>query len=332
MVSAQGTEDISISEKNAQNIELMTPRVAMTSDRQADNEDAAIIIVDGEALSAAMGTSGSLADVIDNPISGDISVYTVKSGDSIATVAALFGVTQNTVRWANGLKSGQALHVGDTLLILPFNGIQYTVTKGDTLEKIEAKFKLSPDEISAFLDYNDLEAGAVIATGNRLVIPGGELVDAPTKKAIPKGNVRVNKALYSPSKSVPGIVRNYFIKPIPCPLSQKRHDTYAVDMSCHTAGTPIKAAADGTVQFARYGYNGGFGNLVIIKHPNGMVTYYAHIRADGINVSAGESVNQGQVIGYVGSTGRSTGPHLHFEVHGGENPGFDYTGSAWKKI
>ncbi len=115
-------------------------------------------------------------------------------------------------------------------------------------------------------------------------------------------------------------------------MSQPRHDRFAVDLAC-PIGTPIRAAASGTVKFALEGWNGAFGNLVIIDHPNGAVSYYAHIKPGGIAVTTGEHVTQGQIIGYVGSTGRSTGPHLHFEVRGtaGQNPGFDYSGSAWKQ-
>jgi murein DD-endopeptidase MepM/ murein hydrolase activator NlpD len=127
------------------------------------------------------------------------------------------------------------------------------------------------------------------------------------------------------------VTRDYFIKPVPCPLSQGRHDTYAVDMSCHTAGTPIKAAASGVVVRASEGWSGGYGNLVVIQHPNGMITFYAHMLNGSMKVSVGEHVTQGQVIGNVGSTGRSTGPHLHFEVRNGRNPGFDKTGTAWKQ-
>lgn len=134
------------------------------------------------------------------------------------------------------------------------------------------------------------------------------------------------------SKGSANVTRGYFIRPLPtsCRTSQWNHDRYAVDLACPT-GTPIRAAAAGTIQFAKYGWNGAFGNLVIMKHPNGMTTYYAHIKDGGIAVSQGQTVSQGDVIGYVGSTGRSTGPHLHFEVRGGTNPGFDRSGSAWKQ-
>lgn len=92
---------------------------------------------------------------------------------------------------------------------------------------------------------------------------------------------------------------------------------------------PVKAAASGTVKFAKTGWNGAFGNLVVIAHANGTQTFYAHLSK--ISVSIGQEVNQGSIIGNVGSTGRSTGPHLHFEVRGAYNPGFDTSGQLWKK-
>jgi len=97
-----------------------------------------------------------------------------------------------------------------------------------------------------------------------------------------------------------------------------------VDLAIKT-GTPIRASAAGKVTLARNGYNGGYGNLVVISHPNGTETLYAH--QSKIATTTGVQVYQGEVIGYVGSTGRSTGPHLHFEVHGARNPGVD---GSWK--
>ncbi len=117
----------------------------------------------------------------------------------------------------------------------------------------------------------------------------------------------------------------YFIDPVPgYRLSQGIHDNNAVDLAIGK-GTPIHAAAAGRVLLARNGYNGGFGNVVIISHPNGTETLYAH--QSKIATHTGDTVYQGQVIGYVGSTGHSTGPHLHFEVHGARNPGAD---GSWK--
>ena len=101
-------------------------------------------------------------------------------------------------------------------------------------------------------------------------------------------------------------------------LTQGLHDGGAVDLAM-PRGTPILAAASGTIIFARDGYNGGYGNMVIISHPNGTQTLYAH--QSKLVSSAGDKVSQGEVIGYVGSTGHSTGPHLHFKISGAQNPG-----------
>lgn len=319
--------------ENTQNIALLSSVVAMTSDLKPDNGAILTFAEDG-ALAPEIGVAGTLADVAsDGPGADAIVIYTVVPGDSVATIAKRFGVSENTVRWANNLKAGQPIHVDDTLILLPLDGLKYSVKSGDTIDSIAKKFKLSRDEQAEFLDFNNMTSTSLLTAGQTLIVPGAEpvITVATPKKAVPKGNAHVNTGSYTPGVVTTDIVRGYFIKPVPCQLSQKRHDKYAVDMSCHTSGTPIKAAADGTVLFAKYGNNGGYGNLIIIKHPNGMTTFYAHIKADGILVSQGQAVSQGTVIGYVGSTGRSTGPHLHFEVRGGGNPGFDYSGSAWKQ-
>jgi murein DD-endopeptidase MepM/ murein hydrolase activator NlpD len=321
--------------RNSQNMALLSSRVAMASDLKADT-DAVITIDDEQALMPEIGPVGTLADVSDGPGADAIIIYTVVPGDSVADIAKRFGVSENTVRWANNLKAGQPIHVDDTLVILPFDGLKYTVKSGDTIDSIANRFKLSKEEKADFLDFNGITSTSLLAAGDVVVIPGAEPVVAVAtpKKTIPRGNAHVNTGAYTPNKTTSGIIKNYFIVPVTgagCRYSQRKHDTYAVDLAC-PIGTPVKAAADGTVLFARYGNNGGYGNLIIIKHPNGTTTFYAHLRAEGILVSQGQSVPQGQVIGYVGSTGRSTGPHLHFEVRGAGNPGFDTTGSSWKQL
>lgn len=319
--------------ENTQNISLLASAVAMAYDLKPD-DGTDITIADDEALSPDMGSAGTLADLTDGPGADAIIIYTVEPADSVANIAKRFGISENTVRWANNLKLGQPIHVGDTLILLPFDGLKYTVKSGDTLDSIAKKFKLSKQEQEDFLDFNNLTSTTPLTVGDTFVIPGAEptVTVATPKKTIPKGNVRVNVGAYTPGVVSSGIIKGYFIKPVGtgCRYSQRQHDTYAIDLACPT-GTPIKAAADGVVLFAKYGHNGGYGNLIIIKHPNGTTTFYAHLKADGILVSQGQAVGQGTVIGYVGSTGRSTGPHLHFEVRGARNPGFDRTESSWKQ-
>ena len=170
----------------------------------------------------------------------------------------------------------------------------------------------------------EIEADLII--GQELIIPDAEMNDTGGDK--PAANLaastKKDQEYYAKSK-----IKNasgYFANPLASGhKTQGLHDhNRAIDIGAPT-GTPIRAAASGTVLFAKIGYNGGFGNLVIINHPNGTQTYYAH--QSKLGVHAGEKVSQGQVIGYVGSTGHSTGPHLHFEVRGARNPGAD---GSWK--
>ncbi len=334
---AEAQEEVAVSKlslENTQNISLLSSAVAMTSDLKPDN-GANITISDDKALEAEIGVAGTLADVMDSVRADAIVIYTVVPADSVDNIAKRFGVSPNTIRWANNLKAGQPIHVGDTLVILPFDGLQYKIKSGETIDSLAKSYKLSSDEKNEFLEVNGLFANSTLTIGETVVIPGAEPVVAVAapKKKIPTGNVRVNVAAYTPGVSSSGIAKGYFIKPVTssaCRYSQRQHDTYAVDLACPT-GTPVKAAADGTILFAKYGYNGGYGNLIIVKHTNETTTFYAHLKAEGILVSQGQSVSQGTVIGYVGSTGRSTGPHLHFEVRGKyKNPGFDRTDSSWK--
>jgi murein DD-endopeptidase MepM/ murein hydrolase activator NlpD len=313
--------------QNTQTMGLLASAVAMTSDLEPDN-GSFVDILDGEALDPDIGSSGTLADVIDDAESATTSVYIVQPGDSVALVARRFGISENTLRFANGMKKTDVLHRGDVLLILPVSGISYTVKSGDTINSIINKYKLEREDVSAFLDYNDLESSSPLHVGDKLIIPGVDL-----QIATPSSSTKVTAKPSSSSSSSTNVTRGYFIKPISspsCRLSQGKHDIYAIDLAC-PPGTPIKAAAAGKVVRVSPGWSGGYGNLVVIQHPNGMITFYAHMLNGSFKVSQGDQVSQGQVIGSVGSTGRSTGPHLHFEVRNGVNPGFDRTGSAWKQ-
>ena len=165
---------------------------------------------------------------------------------------------------------------------------------------------------------------APLNVGDTLIIPNAtksEESDKPVKNL--GASIAKDKQYYQnhPVQNLAG----YFIDPVPgYRLSQGIHDNNAVDLAI-AKGTPIHAAAAGVVLLARNGYNGGFGNVVIINHSNGTQTLYAH--QSKIAIHTGDEVYQGEVIGYVGSTGHSTGPHLHFEVHGAQNPGAD---GSWK--
>ncbi len=315
-----------VPEQNSQNVPLLEASPNPEPKASATSSDP---VIDDSALVADTGPAGTADDVNndESAASDQISIYVVHKGDTIAQVAAMYDVSVNTILYANDLKKGQALTEGQTLIILPVTGVRYTIKKGDNLASIAKKFGLT--DSGDIQDFNDITDSSTLSIGQTLIIPGVELsgeVQATVKpKTTPKGSSHLPS---SPAQSS-GSASGYYIKPIPCPLTQGKHDHYAVDMSCHESGTPIKAAATGTVIFAHYGYNGGFGNLTIIQHGNGTQTFYAH--QSHISVTQGQHVTQGEIIGNVGSTGHSTGPHLHFEVRGAKNPGFDPTGNSWKK-
>jgi len=279
------------------------------------------IIADNSLLPATgpLGVSDG-TDPVD-PSNLETSVYVVRKGDSLSDIAQMFGISVNTILWANDMKKGDKLSEGDVLFILPVSGIEHTVTKGQTLQSIAKLYKA---DINDIIQNNDITLNTPLVVGDTLIIPNAqksEESDKPVQNL--NASIAKDKKYYEnhPIQNLAG----YFIDPVPgYRKSQGIHDHNAVDLAI-AKGTPIHAAADGRVILARKGYNGGFGNVVIIAHPNGTETLYAH--QSKIATSTGEEVFQGQVIGYVGSTGHSTGPHLHFEVHGAQNPGAD---GSWK--
>ncbi len=265
----------------------------------------------GRALLASAGPSGTIADVAGAVQPDRISVYVVRSGDTLSEIADMFGVSVNTIIWANNLSGVRDMHPGDTLVILPVSGVERTVVKGDSLKSISKKYGADANEIA---QYNGLDPAENLVVGSTLIIPGGEMAAPATAKSPAR---KINEPYLGGS----GAVQNgYYDNPIPgAVITQGLHGWNAIDLGA-ARGTPIHAAADGTVIISRSNgaWNGGYGNYVVVTHSNGSQTLYSHMTR--AIVSAGQSVYSGQVIGYVGSTGQSTGPHLHFEVRGAANP------------
>ena len=266
-----------------------------------------IQIVDSSSLLAEagpLGAAGNLAST--SPVTSDqIVVYAVRASDSLSGIAKMFNVSVNTILWANDLKKGAVVHEGDSLVILPISGLQYSVKKGDSLDLIAKKYGGDKAEIIAF---NNLESDKIIV-GMTIVIPDGDAIVTPAQAAGTKLAAKDTRPNYV----------GYFIRPLVSGRkSQGIHGNNGIDIAA-PAGTPIIASAAGTVILAKGGgYNGGYGNYVVVKHPNGTQTLYAH--ATSLFVSVGQQVDQGQKIASVGNTGRSTGNHLHFEVRGAKNP------------
>ncbi|TSA43802.1 LysM peptidoglycan-binding domain-containing protein [bacterium] len=265
------------------------------------------------ALVSHSGLDGTPADIANTPPPDRISVYEVKKNDTLSDIADMYGVSVNTIIWANNLKSARDVHKGDILVILPVSGIERVVARGDTLKSLAKRYGADANEIA---QYNSLDPAAPLVIGSTIIIIGGELA-VPAPSAASSG---LTSAIRGPSLGCGGPVQNdYYGNPLPGGvITQGLHGCNAVDIGA-ARGTPIYAVADGKVIIVRNNgaWNGGYGNYVVITHDNDSQTLYSHMK--NVIVSSG-SVLKGQIIGYVGATGHATGSHLHFEVRGAANP------------
>ncbi len=290
-------------EINSQNMALLEATINPDSNSAQGGGD--ITIIEDTALLSEIGPTGKMTGIDEMPASDQISVYVVREGDSLSQIASMFNVSTNTILWANDLHKS-IIREGQTLVILPVTGVQHEVKKGETLASITKKYDGDLQEI---LNFNDLNENSQLAVGDVVIIPDGEMGSSSYSVT---GGGQVARGANAPSYT------GYYMKPVPGRKSQGLHGYNAIDIAA-PAGTPIVAAASGKVIISRnYGWNGGYGNYIVIKHDNGTQTLYSH-NSENI-VYIGQWVVQGQVIGYVGSTGRSTGPHVHFEIRGAKNP------------
>ncbi len=263
-----------------------------------------------ESPMATRTYSGELVALSDpftdiTPLRDGIVRYKVQRGDTLASLADRFSVSQDTIRWANP-SIGKKLSPGTELIVLPVSGVLYTVGAGDSLESIATYYHIDPETIRAWNpSYQQM-----LADGGTLVLanakpPVSRPSSKSSKKQLPKANLMM-----------PAEGWNW----------GELHESGAVDIA-NQCGTPVVAAADGIViPDTTYGdgvggWNGGYGLFVLIEHPDGIRTRYAHLSE--ITVSVGTMVTKGRTIGRIGNTGATHGPtgcHLHFEVAGAENP------------
>jgi len=260
---------------------------------------------------AALTQSGSaiikpdLSETFDTPKPRDRTItYIVKEGDTIFDIAEEFRISVNTILWINKLSSRSIIRPGMELTILPVSGVEHAVKSGETIGSIAAKYNIPQEDI---LEINQLSSDAKIQIQQKLIIPDGRPLYTPPPQ-------QRNIAGIQPSPNSVDSGNSLFWPTVCRRITQYfqgwRHT--GIDIAC-SAGSNIYAATDGVVEQA--GWNAsGYGNRIIIKHSNGSKTVYAHLKAGGILVNIGQYVAKGEVIGLMGSTGRSTGYHLHFEV------------------
>lgn len=226
--------------------------------------------------------------------------YRVKSGDMIGFIADEFNVTQDTIISVNNIKQSRLIQPGQYLKIPSMPGIIYTVKKnGETAESIAKKYDINAEKC-AFV--NNLNISSELNAGSVVFVPDAEL-DWATRQEI-NGDL-FKKPLHS---------RYWLSSPYgwrDSPFSTgKRTFHGGLDMAT-SQGTPVYPALDGKV--TAVGFNSTYGNYVIISHHSGYKTLYAHMST--VNCKKGNFVYTNTMIGRVGSTGMSTGPHLHFTVY-----------------
>lgn len=241
-----------------------------------------------------------------------ISTYVIQQGDTLGEIAEKFSITTNTILWANDLKRNSRIKIGQKLVILPVSGVQYTVKSGDAIESIARRFKADKQEI---IDHNNLDKSYLIKIGEVLIIPDGNPTEVVSSNSTVK---KVADTVVKTTQDIGKKVASFFVKPVEAATkTQGIHGKNGIDLAA-SEDTPILAAADGEVTVSQTGWNGGYGTYVVINHSNGTQTLYAHNNEN--LVSVGDTVTQGQVIAHMGSTGKSTGDHVHFEVRGAKNP------------
>lgn len=247
-------------------------------------------------------------DISQKPRS-EILDYEVQSGDTISSIAKKFDISTSTIKWANDLKN-DTIKPGQTLKTLPLTGVSHKVQNADTLSSLAKKYSA---EQQAILDYpfNDIPDDFKLKVGQILIIPDGVPPESKIKPVLKYQPQYLAQGPSSPTFNAPFGAQ--FIWPTSGQISQY-FAWYHTGIDVANRGAPEIAAADGgTIVVSGWPDGYGYGNRVVIDHGNGYRSLYAHL--SNIYVSGGETVTRGQLIGKMGSTGRSTGVHLHLEVH-----------------
>lgn len=268
-----------------------------------------VTTIHDSAILAISSPDDGYLDRITGKRSGVIE-YTVQDGDLLSFIASDYGVSQSSIIWANNLKNADDLSVNQILRIPPISGVVHKGATGDTVASLAKKYGADVERIIA---YNRLPKDGAIGRGDEIIIPDGTMAST-LAKSIKSSVLAVKQFAHLPD------LGSYFIKPTTGTITRGGaiHGRNGIDIA-NAFGTLINAAAEGIITTAdSQGYNGGYGKYIKIIHPNGTETLYAH--TSKLLVTVGQSVEKGESIALMGSTGRSSGNHLHFEVHGAKNP------------
>lgn len=230
----------------------------------------------------------------------EVQKYIVQKGDTLTSIAQKYDVSEDTIRWKNGIV-GDYIKIGQELAILPINGIIHEVKSGDSLSTIAERYQATEQDI---FDINWLDS-KILKTGQEILVPNGRM---PQPKPVVRPVVAA-APVYTPPPSGGGGT-GQFVRPAACGYVSNGYSPWHAAVDIAGPGCQIFAADAGVVTMARWYGNGGL--QIMINHGNGFVTLYAHNAS--IYVREGQSVTKGQPIGFMGATGHATGIHLHFGI------------------
>lgn len=238
----------------------------------------------------------------DNTLVGDGTIgmkydeYIIEEGDNLTVISRKIGANLDTLVSVNKISNANRLRPGQKIIVPNRNGLLYTMKKGESIEDVTERYDVS---LKRVLTFNKISDASNIEEGDDIFLPGAKYtLDERIDKfgqmfSLPTTITRISSVFGYRVHPITGVRTKHMGVDIPGRLN-----------------TPVYAARKGKVIFA--GYSGGYGNLVIVRHDKGYTTYYGHLNS--ITTKAGANVGVGVMIGRMGSTGRSTGSHLHFEV------------------
>lgn len=285
--------------------------------RSAESNGFMSSVVPEKQIVAGPGIATSAAETIQQSQREDVVTYVVKSGDTIGTIASKFGISVNTVLWENDLSAYDMIRPGDELRILPVSGVTHEVGRGETLSYLAGQYDVSASKIA---EANDIKEAGSLQIGQELIIPGGKRIESGRDTSQVATKETSNQGSRSGASVIRDIVKPDKKEQVPSnkmawPTQGHRITQYyswrhhGLDIA-NDVGTPLYSSDVGVVQYV--GWSQGYGNNIIIDHGGGKQTRYAHLSQ--FHCNSGDSVDKGEVIGAMGNTGWSTGPHLHFEV------------------
>jgi murein DD-endopeptidase MepM/ murein hydrolase activator NlpD len=315
-------ESSQILDQSSQVVVLQPQSVTESTDQTAEEFSLQADLIDFQRPRAVVRQAQPRTEIPDR-IRLEVITYTVQTGDNIFLIAERFKLSAYTIAWSNmEILQGAPwmIQPGLTLYIPPVEGAYHTVMEGETVQSIAEDYDVAAASI--FNIWNSIVEGESLKEGTLLVIPGGigadiEWEPPPPPPSQPAIGVASGSWGYCGDQAVSGYGANgYFILPTGSysvsgwTFRDPRNPMHGgLDYRCKL-GDPIYASDAGVVIFA--GWSGGYGNLVRVSHGNGYQTYYAHFNS--FAVGCGTPVAQGQIIGYCGTTGWSSGPHLHYEI------------------